>query len=106
MGIASNNSTSTLGTSAARASCEPSRHVLHEGIGSYLCLVMSGLDQDIEKLVKACSSCVQVKAVSGVAPLPPWVSPEKPWKRIHLDLAGPLDGRMHLLVVDSHSKWL
>ena len=64
-----------------------------------------GLDQDIEKLVKACSSCVQVKAVSGVAPLHPWVWPEKPWKIIHLDLAGPLDGRMYLLVVDSHSKW-
>ena len=41
----------------------------------------------------------------GVAPLHPWVWPEKPWKRIHLDFVGPLDGRMNPLVVDLHSKW-
>ena len=85
-------------------------HVSHPGMCCMKALARSyvwwpGLDQDIEKLVKACSSCVQVKAVSEVAPLHPWLWPEKPWKRIHLDLAGPLDGRMYLLVVDSHSKW-
>ena len=34
VGIASSNSTSTLGASAARALCEPSRHVSHERTGS------------------------------------------------------------------------
>ena len=56
-------------------------HVSHPGMCRMKALARSyvwwlGLDQDIEKLVKACSSCVQVKAVSGVAPLHPWVWPE------------------------------
>ena len=51
-------------------------HVSHPGMCCMKALAHSyvwwpGLDQDIEKLVKACSSCVQVKAVSGVAPLHP-----------------------------------
>ena len=104
-GIASSNSTSTLGASGPQE-----LHVSHPGMCHMKALARSylwwpGLDQDIEKLVKACSSCGQVKAVSGVAPLHPCVWSEKPWNRIHLDFAGPLDGRMYLLVVDSHSKW-
>ena len=30
----------------------------------------------------------------------------KPWKRIHIDYAGPFQGHLLLVVVDSHSKWL
>ena len=26
--------------------------------------------------------------------------------RLHVDFAGPMDGRMYLIVVDAHSKWL
>ena len=49
-------------------------HVSHPGMCRMKALARTyvwwlGLDQDIEKLVKACSSCVQVKAVSRVAPL-------------------------------------
>ena len=29
-----------------------------------------------------------------------------PWTRMHEDFAGPMDGRMYLIVVDAHSKWL
>ena len=32
--------------------------------------------------------------------------PERPWTRIHADYAGPFMGKMFLLMVDAHSKWL
>ncbi|XP_064472547.1 uncharacterized protein K02A2.6-like [Ornithodoros turicata] len=32
--------------------------------------------------------------------------PTEPWKTIHIDFAGPVDGRTYLLVVDAYTKWL
>ena len=29
----------------------------------------------------------------------------RPWQRVHVDFAGPFQGKMFLLVVDAHSKW-
>ena len=29
-----------------------------------------------------------------------------PWARLHIDYAGPVDGRMFLIVIDAHSKWI
>ena len=39
-------------------------------------------------------------------PLPPWEWPETPWNRLHVDYAGPFLGKMFLIVVDAHSKWI
>ena len=64
-----------------------------------------GLDQAIEDLVKSCVSCQSVKHAPSVAPLQPWIWPNQPWKRVHLDFAGPFQGAMFLLAVDAHSKW-
>ena len=36
----------------------------------------------------------------------PWEWPEHPWKRIHIDYAGPFLGKMFLLVIDAHSRWM
>ena len=41
-----------------------------------------------------------------LGPLHPWEWPEQPWSRLHLDYAGPFLGRMLLVLVDAHSKWL
>ena len=64
------------------------------------------IDNDIERKVKGCSTC----AVSGPDPPPtvlhPWEWPNKSWSRVHLDYAGPFLGKMFLLLVDSHSKWI
>ena len=65
-----------------------------------------GLNQDIEVLGKACEQCQAVKHSPPAAPLHPWVWPNAPWKRVHLDLAGPFLGHMLFSVVDTHSKWL
>ena len=41
----------------------------------------------------------------AAAPLHPWLWPSKPWQHIHVDYAGPIDGKMMLVVINSHSKW-
>ena len=39
------------------------------------------------------------------APLHPWEMPQQPWKQLHLDFAGPFEGQMWLIIVDTCSKW-
>jgi len=41
-----------------------------------------------------------------MAALHPWEWPSRPWSRIHIDYAGPLMGKMFLIIIDAHSKWL
>ena len=64
------------------------------------------IDCDIEAKVKGSSTC----AASGLNPPPTvlhsWEWLKKPWSRVHLDYAGPFLGKMFLLIVDSHSKWI
>lgn len=64
-----------------------------------------GIDVDIEKQVKSCTECAVHRDNPSVAPLHPWSFPEKPWQRIHVDLAGPFLSNMWLIMVDAHSKW-
>ena len=64
-----------------------------------------GLDKDVEGIVKSCQSCQAVKSAPSSAPLHPWVWPEHPWQRVHIDFAGPFKGRMFFLLIDAHSKW-
>ena len=41
-----------------------------------------------------------------VAALQPWQWPTRPWARLHLDYAGPVKGKMYLIIMDVHSKWI
>ena len=36
----------------------------------------------------------------------PWEWPTKPWARLHIDHAGPFHGKLFLIIVDAHSKWI
>ena len=63
------------------------------------------MDKDIEGLAKACMSCQAHKHTPPPATLHPWTWPPKPWRRIHVDFAGPFLGTSFLVVVDAHSKW-
>ena len=65
----------------------------------------SGLDRDIEHVAKSCSVCQALQATPPAAPLHPWVWPDISWKRIHVDFAGPFQGKMFFIIVDAHSKW-
>jgi len=53
-----------------------------------------------------------VKHVRGINPTPPpiagthpWIPAQKPWERIHVDYAGPVEGHMFFIVVDAYAKW-
>ncbi|KAM7288053.1 uncharacterized protein ISCGN_031742 [Ixodes scapularis] len=63
------------------------------------------VDADIEYRVRSCDTCQQQQSLPGPAPLHPWSWPTRPWQRLHLDFAGPFQGRHFLVSVDSHSKW-
>ena len=85
-------------------------HKDHAGICRIKALARSyvwwpGLDREVEQLVKSCLPCQSVRNAPSVAPLHPWVWPAKPWQRIHVDFAGPVEKRMLMVVVDAHSKW-
>ena len=40
------------------------------------------------------------------APLHPWEWPWQPWRRVHVDYAGPLEGHIILVIVDAQSKFI
>ena len=65
-----------------------------------------GLHSQIESKVKACHTCQQNRNSPPPSPLIPWEFPQQPWERLHCDFAGPLEGKMFLIVVDAFSKWL
>ena len=65
-----------------------------------------GISADIEKSVRLCSECQQVQSSPPLAPLHPWKWPTRPWARLHLDFAGPFQGKNILIAVDAHSKWI
>ena len=66
----------------------------------------SGLDKDIEKLLHGCNKCQEVSSVPPPAPLNQWKWPTRPWARLHLDFAGPFEGKLFLIMIDAHSKWI
>ena len=47
-----------------------------------------GITKDIEHTIQQCSAC---QSTLSVAPLHPW---SWPWARLHLDYAGPVEGKM------------
>ena len=63
------------------------------------------INAQLEELAKACSRCLQNQAMPTKAPLHLWEWATAPWKRMHIDYAGPFQNSMFLVVVDEHSKW-
>ena len=65
------------------------------------------IDKDLERRVNSCKKCQEYRHCSiDKQPLHPWEFPSKPWSRIHIDYAGPIEGQMFLVVIDAYSKWL
>ena len=65
-----------------------------------------GINSKIEKSVRQGSQCQEVQSSPPPAPLNPWKWPTRPWTRLHLDFAGPFQGKYILVVIDAHSKWI
>ena len=57
--------------------------------------VAKSTTRDTENLARSCQACQAMKRAPPVVLLHPWVWPSKPWQRVHLDFASP---------VDAHSK--
>ena len=63
------------------------------------------MDEDIEGVTKRCEGCQGVANNPKQAPLHRWEYPAYPWQRLHIDFAGPFQGKMFLVVVEAHIKW-
>ena len=59
-----------------------------------------GIDKDIMSTVQKCQ--ITIQSTSS----PPWEWPTRPWCRIHIDHASPLIGKLSLIIIDAHSKWI
>lgn len=64
-----------------------------------------GIDNEIEDYVKRCVPCSTAGKAPTKTTLESWPIPAKPWSRIHVDYAGPVDGVYFLVVVDPYTKW-
>ena len=96
--------------SALRSSVLEDLHRDHPGVVRMKALARSylwwpKLDKEIESCAKRCDHCQAVKGRPPPAPLHPWIWPDRPWQRVHLDFAGPFCDKMFLICVDAHSKW-
>ncbi|BHF78836.1 hypothetical protein SprV_0602195100 [Sparganum proliferum] len=85
-------------------------HAVHPGTSRMKSLARSfaywpGIDGDIDDLVRRCSRCQQAAKMPPRQPPVPWEPPERPWSRVHIDFAGPLNGVSYLFLVDAYSKW-
>ena len=64
------------------------------------------LEKDVERSVQLCHHCQEQQSAPPVALLQPWKWPSRPWARLHMDFAGPVNGKMILIVIDTHSRWI
>ena len=64
------------------------------------------IDEEVEMYVKKCSPCQQNRPREPESLLFAWNTPSEPWSRIHVDYAGPFEGKYWLVVIDAFSKWL
>jgi transposase InsO family protein len=96
---------------AGRARIKEELHSGHPGASRMKSLARSfvwwpRMDQELEETVKQCDVCQRSRHHPPVASLQPWEWPQRPWVRLHADYAGPFLGKMFLILVDAHSKWM
>ena len=64
------------------------------------CVWWPGIDKELEFAVKTCAECQENQSVPARAPMHQWEWPDHPWARI------PVKGKMIVVIVDFHSKWI
>ena len=64
------------------------------------------MTETLKELFGYAKNVRQVRRLHLLAPLQPWKWPTRPWSRLHIDYAGPMYGKMCLIIVDAHSKWI
>ena len=63
------------------------------------------IDTDIMNQCHRCSTCAEHHNMPAKAPNHPWMVPEKPWSRLHLDHAINFMGTNWLVLIDAYSKY-
>ncbi|XP_055616575.1 uncharacterized protein K02A2.6-like [Toxorhynchites rutilus septentrionalis] len=63
------------------------------------------IDDVVEDYVRCCRSCAEAAKSPHKTDLESWPIPSKPWERVHIDYAGPINGYYYFLVIDAYSKW-
>jgi hypothetical protein len=63
------------------------------------------IDTDIEEFVRQCRPCALTAKCPIKTLLHSWPKAERPWSRVHVDFAGPINGFWYLIIVDAFSKW-
>ena len=69
------------------------------------CVWWPKMDEEIEREIKLCSVCQNVRSSPPSAPLIPWKWATRPFQRIHIEFCQK-GSDYFLVVVDSHSKWI
>lgn len=70
------------------------------------CVWCPGIESDVERVCRECEICQLDKIMPPQVPLHLREFPGEPWKRLHIDFAGPFMSAMFMTAVDAHTKWL
>ncbi|XP_063388304.1 uncharacterized protein K02A2.6-like [Cydia fagiglandana] len=84
-------------------------HMNHDGIVITKAMARSyfwwpAMDKQIEDMVKSCNVCAENRNMPSKV-THHWIKPDKAWSRLHIDYAGPFQGKTFLIVIDAYSKW-
>jgi len=63
------------------------------------------IDTDIADMARRCTACNEHQNAPNKLPVHPWMVPEKPWSRVHIDHAIEFMGTNWLVMVDAYSKY-
>ena len=64
-----------------------------------------GIDNDIVDMCRGCVTCAEHQNAPPRSPVHPWILPEKPWSRLHIDHAINFMGQNWLVVTDAYTKY-
>ncbi|XP_055623399.1 uncharacterized protein K02A2.6-like [Toxorhynchites rutilus septentrionalis] len=63
------------------------------------------VDDDVAQFVRQCRACAEAAKSPTKATLESWPISVRPWQRVHIDFAGPIDGYYYFVIMDAYSKW-
>jgi hypothetical protein len=63
------------------------------------------IDSDIADMARKCTACNEHQNAPNKLPIHPWMVPEKPWSRVHIDHAIDFMGSNWLVMIDAYSKY-
>ncbi|XP_061503481.1 uncharacterized protein LOC133391707 [Anopheles gambiae] len=62
------------------------------------------VDDDVAQFVRQCDACAEAAKAPTKATLESWPLPDRPWQRVHVDFAGPIDGHHYFVIIHHHDN--